>query len=161
MQRVTSSHLSVLLLLLSANALLSGCGVSRRTGPGGPIALYDYCVLSPNLSYEDYHMAETTLAPSCTVLSDDDPKLKLPDVRQKACTVSIDWSRGFWSSSAWVDVKDYADGTPVLTSHVRRGMLYMGIKGDVSDVVRDVAAARAAGPARPPAAGNPAPARGH
>lgn len=161
MQRVTAFRLSVPLLLLSANVLVSGCGVSRSTGPGKAIGYYDYSVLNPHMSYADFHTAQSMLGQSFAVLPDDDPRLELPNVRQKACMVSIDWRRGFWSSSAWAEVKDYGDGTHVLTSSVRGGMLWMGVKGDVSEVIRDVAAARAAGPALPPDARNPAPANGN
>lgn len=92
------------------------------------------------------------------MLEEDDPRLRLREVRQSACVASIDWSRGFWSTTAWVDVKDYETKANILQSYIRRGALYSGVHGDVIDVLEDVAAARATGPALPePAEIPPAP----
>src|SRR6185436_17952466 len=88
------------------------------------------------------------------------PRLESPSVRQKACTVTVDWSPGFWSTSGWVELKDYAHGTHVHTSHMRRGMIWVGANADVLDAIRDVAVARAAGPAVPPEAREAAPPAG-
>jgi hypothetical protein len=159
MHGVTCARFWGLLALMASAAALSACSPSRHVYPGRPLGYYDYCVLGPNATPKYFVTAEATLAQSFVVLREGDPRVELPSVRQKACTVSIDWTRGFWGSSGWVDVKDYGSGTPVLRSHVRGGMLWMGIDGDVKDAIRDVAAARAAGPPLPPDARNPIPAR--
>ena len=133
------------LALLIISVFIAGCGPRRTVGPGKPFAYYDYCVMSPGAmqGYDDYKMTEAALAPSCTILRPDDPRLEQPDVRQKACTISIDWRRGFWSSSAWVQVREFGTDAPILTTSVRGGMMWMGISGDVSDAIHDVASVRA------------------
>jgi len=153
----TSSRLWLLLLTLAGVTALTACSPSRRMYPGRPLGSYDYCVLGPSATPKYFNTAATTLAHSFVVLREGDPRAELPEVRQKACTVSIDWTRGFWSSSAWVDVNDYENGKLVLRSHVRRGMLWMGVHGDVEDAIRDVAAARAEGPPLPPDVQDPVP----
>jgi hypothetical protein len=146
-------------LLLSSIALgTAGCAVKRVSGPGPSIATYDYAVISQQGSREYYERARTTLDQVFVVVDEGDPRLELPSVRQKACTVTVDWSPGFWSTSGWVELKDYAHGTHVHTSHMRRGMVWVGADADVLEAMRDVAMARAAGPAIPPEARNPAPA---
>ena len=133
-------------------SLGSGCAVRRTPGPGKPIGHYDYAVLSEQTSHEYFRPASTILDRSFVVLDERDPRLESPSVRLKACNVAVDWSPGFWSTSGWVEVKDYTYGTPVLTSHMRRGMLWVGAHADVMDAINDVAAARAAGPPVPPEA---------
>jgi hypothetical protein len=140
------------LVALGAFACVTGCAVKRTVGPGKPIGHYDYAVLSQETSHEYFRTASTILDRSFVVLDERDPRLESPSVRLKACTVAIDWSPGFWSTSGWVEVKDYAYGTPVLTSHMRRGMLWVGAHDDVMQAINDVAAARAAGPPVPPEA---------
>lgn len=148
-------------LLLSTTLLAgTGCAVKRVSGPGRPIGTYDYAVLSQESSHEYYRTAETMLGQSFVVVDEADPRLESPSVRQKACTVTVGWSPGFWSTSGWVELKDYAHGTPVHTSHMRRGMIWVGANADVLDAIRDVAAARAAGPPVPPEAREPVAARG-
>lgn len=146
---------SLAALTLALLAIVPGCTISRTTGPGRPIGYYDYCVVSPQESREYFDTATRMLDQSFVVLHEDDPRLELPSVRQKACMVTVDWTPGFWSSSGWVEVKDYGNGTHVHTSQMRRGMLWIGAGPDVLDALRDVAAARAAGPPLPPDARNP------
>lgn len=148
---------SVLILLATIVVLGGGCAVRREIGPGRSIGQYDYAVLSPETSREYFQKASAILDQSFVVLTEEDPRLELPSVRQNACTVAVDWSPGFWSTSGWVEVKDYAHGTPVLTSQMRKGMLWTGANDDVMIAIRDVAAARAAGPPLPPNARNPSP----
>src|SRR5690606_10314067 len=93
---------------------------------------------------------------SFTVLDESDPLLESPDVRRRACPVTIDWRRGFWSTSGWVDVKDWR-GETLLRSHVRRGMFWAGAHGDVMESLNDVANARAAEPSVPPESFEPLP----
>jgi hypothetical protein len=146
-------------IVLSTTILIgSGCAVKRVSGPGRPIGTYDYAVVSQQGSREYYRTAESMLGQSFVVLDENDPRLELPSVRQKACTVTVDWAPGFWSTSGWVELKDYAHDSHVHTSHMRRGMIWIGANADVLEAIRDVAAARAAGPEIPPAARNPMPA---
>jgi len=150
---------AVLVCICSATLMFgAGCNVSRRTTPGRSIGDYDYCVVGEKLTHRYTDEAASILSPSFVVLQDDDPRLKSPAIREKACLVSLEWSRGFWSSAARVDIRDYEDRTTVQRSHVRGGMLYTGHEGDILKVLEDVAAARAAGPPLPPDAGTlPAP----
>lgn len=150
-------HRHLLLVLLTVSALGTGCAVRRETGPGRPIGTYDYAVLSRETAHRYYSAAESTLGQAFVVVDENDPRLEWPQVRQKACTVTIDWAPGFWSTSGWVELKDYAHDTPVHTSHMRRGMFWVGAHDDVMDALRDVAAARAAGPELPPGARDPMP----
>ena len=130
--------------------IAAGCTVSRRTGPGRPIIDYDYCVVGEKTVYRFLPDAKRILDRSFVVLEDDDPRLASANIRQKACMLSLHWSRGFWSSAASAEVKDYEDQTTIQRSHMRRGMFYAGYHGDVLDVLEDVAVARAAGPPVPP-----------
>ncbi|MEO6028763.1 MAG: SHOCT domain-containing protein [Candidatus Binatia bacterium] len=143
------------LLLLVSLITVAGCAVRRTHGPGKPIGNYDYAVLSEQTSHEYFRTASQALDRSFVVLDEHDRRLESPSVRLKACTVAVDWAPGFWSTSGWVEVKDYAHGTPVLTSHMRRGMLWIGAHADVMEAIQDVAAARAAGPELPPDARDP------
>ena len=136
----------LLLVVLALVAGISGCAVRRTAGPGKPIGDYDYAVLSEQTSREYFRTASSILDRSFVVLNERDPRLESPSIRLKACTVAVDWAPGFWSTSGWVEVKDYAYGTPVLMSHMRRGMLWIGAHADVMEAIQDVAAARAAGP---------------
>ena len=136
-------------ICLAALVVGAGCSVSRRTEPGRSIGDYDYCVVGEKLTHRYTDDATSILGQSFVILQDDDPRLKLAAIREKACLVSLEWSRGFWSSAAWVEIKDYEDRTTVLRSDVRGGMLYTGHEGDIQEVLADVAAARAAGPPIP------------
>jgi hypothetical protein len=146
-----------LVLILAATTLpsQSGCAVRREVGPGRPIVQYDYAVLSRETPNDYVQRATPILDRSFVVLTEDDPRLGLPYVQQKACTMTIDGTRGFWSTSGWVEVQDYNHNTPVLTSHMRKGMLWVSPDEDVMIAVHDVAAARADGPPVPPEARNP------
>ncbi|MCC6849484.1 MAG: SHOCT domain-containing protein [Deltaproteobacteria bacterium] len=135
----------------------TGCAMKRETGPGGPVARCDYAVLTAQSAGEYYQRASATLERSFVVVSDSDPRLAHPDVRRKACTVSIGWSPGFWSTSGWVEVKDYAYGTHMHTSFMRRGMVWTGANQDVLDAINDVASVRAAAGALPADARDPVP----
>ncbi len=143
-----------LVLILAATALTSesGCAVKREVGPGRSIVQYDYAVLSRETPNDYVQRATPILDKSFVVLTEDDPRLESQNVRQKACTMTIDGTRGFWSTSGWVEVQDYNHSTPVLTSHMRKGMLWVSPDEDVMIAVHDVAAARAAGPSIPPEA---------
>ena len=147
----------LVLITTLATTVFAGCAVKRTTGPGRPLGSYDYAVMSRESSHEYYPTASSMLGQSFVVLDQNDERLELPSVRQKACTVSVGWSPGFWSTSGWVELKDYAHGTPVHTSHMRRGMFWVGANADVLEALRDVAAARAAGPELPPGARDPMP----
>ncbi len=152
----STTHTLTLIALLTTT-LFAGCAVRRTTGPGRPLGAYDYAVMSRESSGEYYSTASSMLGQHFVVLDETDERLELPSVRPKACTVTVGWSPGFWSTSGWVELKDYAHGTPVHTSHMRRGMLWIGAHADVMDALRDVAAARAAGPAVPASAREPMP----
>jgi hypothetical protein len=148
---------STLLLFLALLSFGSACAVRRETGPGRPIGTYDYAVLSQETAHRYYSTAESMLGQSFVVIDENDARLQLPQVRQKACTVAIDWAPGFWSTSGWVELKDYAHGAHVHTSQMRRGMFWAGAHADVVEAIHDVAAARAAGPPLPPGARDPLP----
>lgn len=152
----STTHTLALITIL-ATTLAAGCAVQRTTGPGRPLGTYDYAVLSRESSGEYYSTASSMLGQHFVVLDETDGRLELPSVRPKACTVTVGWSPGFWSTSGWVELKDYAHATPVHTSQMRRGMLWIGAHADVMDALRDVAAARAAGPAVPASAREPMP----
>lgn len=152
----STTHILVLATII-ATTIFTGCAVHRTAGPGRPLGSYDYAVLSQEGSGEYYSTASSMLGQHFVVLDESDERLALPSVRPKACTVSVGWSPGFWSTSGWVEIKDYAHATPVHTSHMRRGMLWIGAHADVMDALRDVAAARAAGPAVPASAREPMP----
>lgn len=152
----STTHILVLASIL-ATTILAGCTVRRTTGPGRPLGSYDYAVISREGSGEYYSTASSMLGQHFVVLDETDDRLALPSVRPKACAVTVGWSPGFWSTSGWVELKDYAHATPVHTSHMRRGMLWIGAHADVMDALRDVAAARAAGPPVPASAREPMP----
>jgi len=152
-----STTYTLALIAVFATTVFAGCAVSRTTGPGRPLGTYDYAVMSRESSGEYYSTASSVLGQHFVVLDETDERLELPSVRPKACTVTVGWSPGFWSTSGWVELKDYAHGTPVHTSQMRRGMLWIGAHADVMDALRDVAAARAAGPAVPSSAREPMP----
>lgn len=135
----------------------AGCAVKREVGPGRPLGEYDYAVLSRQSSKQYYDTAAQMLDQSFVVVDENDPRLELPSVRRKACIATVDYARGFWSTSGWVELKDYAHGTHVHTSFMRRGMLWSGAHEDVLVAIRDVAAARSAGPAIPLEARAPMP----
>lgn len=141
---------SVLILLATVVGFGPGCAVRREVGPGRPIVQYDYAVLSRETPNDYVQRATPILNTSFVVLTEDDPRLELTNVQQKTCTMTIDGTRGFWSTSGWVEVQDYNHSTPVLTSHMRKGMLWVSPDEDVMIAVHDVAAARAAGPPAPP-----------
>lgn len=148
----------VAICLCMIGILGSGCAMKREIGPGRPLAECNYAVLTPQTSGEYYRQASATLDQSFVVLGDTDPRLVYPDIRTKACTVSIGWAPGFWSTSGWVEVKDYAYGTHMHTSFMRRGMLWTGANQNVIEAINDVARARAAGGALPANARDPVPA---
>lgn len=152
-----STTQTLTLIAVFTTTIFAGCAVRRTTGPGRPLGTYDYAVISREGSGEYYSTASSTLGQHFVVLDENDERLALPSVRPKACTVAVGWSPGFWSTSGWVELKDYAHATPVHTSHMRRGMLWIGAHADVMDALRDVAAARAAGPAVPASAREPMP----
>jgi hypothetical protein len=141
---------------LLAVLLAAGCSVVREVSPGRSIGSFDYCVVSPKDTGEYFDTASSILNQSFVVLRENDPRLIQPDVREKACAVSIQRTPGFWSSSGWVEVTNYESGAEVLTSHLRSGMVWTGSDADVVEALQDVAAARAAGPPVPAEARNPA-----
>jgi hypothetical protein len=156
--RVLAVRVIAVALFATIVLVAGGCAVKRDIGPGRPLDQCDYAVLSPQTSGEYYQRASAMLDEPFVVVTDTDPRLELPRVRTKACTVAIDWAPGFWSSSGWVEIKDYAYGTHMHTSHMRRGMLWMGANEDVMEALRDVVNARAAAGPLPPDARNPMPA---
>src|SRR5688572_5265471 len=93
-------------LLVAIAVPVAGCAVSRTSGTGRPISQYDYAVMSQQGSHEYYRTASSMLDQVFVVVDENDPRLELPSVRQKACTVTVDWSPGFWSTSGWVELKD-------------------------------------------------------
>lgn len=144
--------------LLACTLLLhAACSVHRDYGDGKPLGACEYGVLSEDNTGDYYQTAKNILGRSFTVIDENDPLLESPEVRRRACPVTIDWRRGFWSTSGWVDVKDWK-GEPILRSSVRRGMFWAGAYGDVMESLNDVAAARAAEPPIPPEQLEPAPA---
>ena len=75
----------------------------REQGIGRSLAEYDYVVLRPKDTHQ-YHAAATSiLDQSFVALKRGIHGWIIPRVRRKACMVSIDYVRGFWSSSGWVD----------------------------------------------------------
>jgi len=146
---------STLVALLTV-ALLPGCSVVREVSPGRSITSFDYCVVNPKDTGEYFDAANSILNQSFVVLRENDPRLIQPDVRERACAVSIQRTPGFWSSSGWVQLTNYESGAEILTSHLRSGMVWTGSDADVMEALQDVAAARAAGPPVPAEARNPA-----
>ncbi len=145
-------------VLLFVGFGLGGCGVSRTVGPGPPIGSCDYCVLGMPMSQEDAQRSESILAKSFVVLPSGDPRLDVSVIRDRTCVVSLDWRRGFWSSSEWVQVKDYQYGANVLTSRVRHGMFWSGVQGGLTKALHDVADARGSRPIAAMGSADPAPA---
>jgi hypothetical protein len=144
------------LFVVTVSLLGAGCAARRDIGPGKPIAFYDYGVVTEENTGEYYDRAKSILDQSFVVLEGNDPRLQLSSVRQKACTVSIGWAPGFWSTSGWVDLKDL-NGEEFFQSSVRRGAFWVGADGDVMESLRDVAAARAEAPPVPPESREPMP----
>jgi hypothetical protein len=141
--------MTMLFRLLACVLLLqAACSVSRDVGDK-PLGSCEYCVLSKDNAGDYYQTAKSILGRSFTVVDEDDPMLESPAVRRRACTATIDWRRGFWSTSGWVEIKDWK-GEEILRSSVRRGAFWAGAHGDVMESLNDVAAARAqAGPVPP------------
>ena len=148
-------NMMLLAVCYAFSLLLPGCTVHREAGRGRQLGSYDYCLVTQREAQGYFEDATAMLNQSFVVLHEDDPRLNLARVHQKTCTVSIEGAHGFWSSSGWVDVRDLGTSEPVHTSHMRRGMFWAGTHDDVMDAIRDVAAARAAGPALPPEARDP------
>jgi hypothetical protein len=144
-------------LVACAVLIEAGCSVRRDYGDGKPLGACTYCVLSEENAGDYYQTAKNILGRSFTVVDENDPLLESPQARRQACPVTIDWARGFWSTSGWVDVKDWK-GEPILRSSVRRGMFWAGAHGDVMESLNDVAAARAAEPSIPAENLDPVPA---
>lgn len=140
MMRPRDLGLSVLALLIW------GCAASRTPGEGGPIGDCNYCVISEAAMRGYSEEAATILGRSFIVVRENDPRLSRRVVRDKACIVSIRWRRGFFSNSAAVDVNTLDDGALILRSEARGGALWAGVDGAVADALRDIAAARGAGP---------------
>jgi hypothetical protein len=155
----TPKSMIPIVICFALSLLLPGCTVHREAGRGRQLGSYDYCLVTQREAQGYFEDATTILNQSFVVLHEDDPRLNLARVHQKTCTVSIEGAHGFWSSSGWVDVRDLGTSEPVHTSHMRRGMFWAGTHDDVMEAIRDVAAARAAGPPLPPDARDPADAR--
>jgi hypothetical protein len=128
---------------------VSGCAVSRTTGSARSIGSYDYCVVGREGADRYAQDATKILDRSFVVLAEDDSRLRSPVIRAKACVLHLDWSRGFWSSSASAEIKDYRNADLVQQSFMRRGMFGAGHRDAVLAVLHDVAAARASGPPVP------------
>lgn len=147
---------------LAVAVLGSSCGPQREIGPGRAITDCDYCVVTEKYAHRFADPATEILDRTFVVVKDDDARLKNPIVKQKACLLQIEWSRGFWKSSATVEVRDYSNRALMLSSYVPGGMLYAGYHRDVLEALEDIAAARAeaapvpaAARAEPPAAPPP------
>lgn len=134
-------------LLLGLLALTAGCSATRYPGTGRSLGTCDYCIIQEAYGYEGE--AASILETSFIVLPDDDPRLRLASIREKACEVVVNWNRGFWTTTGWVEVTDHETGADVFLVQTRRGMLWMGARGDVMESLREVAAARAEGPPLP------------
>jgi hypothetical protein len=132
-------------LLVALALAASSCGPKRISGPGRIITDCDYLVVTEKHAHRFADEAEEVLSKSFVVITDDDVRLKSPALKQKACLLSIEWSRGFWKSSATVEVKDYSNRALMHRSYVAGGMLYAGYSGDIMEALEDVAAARAEG----------------
>jgi hypothetical protein len=142
--RTHSAAAGVLVWLCAAGIAVSGCAVSRRTAPGRGLGDYDYCVVGEKYAHRYADEATTILSRSFIVVQNDDPRLESPVIRRKACVLSLEWSRGFWSSAAYAELTDFDNHSMIQRSRIRRGMFWAGHHGDILDVLEDVAAARAA-----------------
>ena len=136
-------------LLLAALFFVSGCSARRYVYSDHAIESYDYAVIDERNSAGYIDEAERILGESFILIEENDPRLSLPAVRSKTCEVIVNWSRGFWSTTGWVEVADYESGDQVLITQTRRGVLWVGAEGDVLESLRDLASARAEGPPLP------------
>jgi hypothetical protein len=145
--------------LCLAALLASACAPSRTSGPGRPLGSYDYVVVSQKDTNEYFDETVAILGQPFVAMQETDPRLAYPNVAEKTCRVAVDWAPGFWSTSGWVELRDHRNGDHVHTSHMRRGMFWVGAHADVMEALRDTASARAAGPPLPPDARDPVDAR--
>lgn len=126
-----------------------GCRTGRTLGRDRTIDACDYCVLKGTGIRGFKEQASAALSSSFIVLQEYDPRLKNSNVRRKACAVSVDWRRGFWSTPVWAEVTDFETHTLIMRTEVRdRGMYNAPTKGVVA-ALQDVAAARVGGPPLP------------
>lgn len=147
----SAGHKSTVLVFVLA-ALAASCGPKRTVGPGRMLTDCDYLVVTEKHAHRFADEAAEALDKSFVVVKDDDPRLNSPALKQKACLLQIEWSRGFWKSSATVDVKDYNNRALMHRSYVAGGMMYAGHSGDIREALADLAAARAEGGPVPAAA---------
>ncbi len=125
--------------------LTTSCGPKRISGPGRILTDCDYLVVTEKHAHRFADEAAEVLDRSFVIVKDDDARLKSPLLSQKACLLQIEWSRGFWKSSATVDVKDYNNGALMHRSYKAGGFMYAGYSSDIMAALHDVAAARAEG----------------
>jgi hypothetical protein len=134
------------ILSLFVWAVVAGCSAKRWHGDDRSIQSYDYCVVTEESANGYYDQAASILGQSFVVIGEHDPRLLRESIRDKTCKVSINWTRGFWTTTGWVEVTDYESGNDVLLSQTRRGMLWMGANGNVLESIHDIASARSEGP---------------
>ena len=95
--------------------------------------------------------AQKILPEAFIIISPDDPRLSDASVSRRTCEVTVNFSRGFFSVTGWVDVKDHDSGDFVAIVQTRRGMFYAGAKGDVIESLNALVAARKKGAPLPQA----------
>lgn len=152
-ERLAAVSAVILAILLAA-----ACTASRDLGEGRPITDYPYAVIDPETTDGWDAEAESVLGQSFFLLSPEDPRLEQSRVWKNACIVAIESHRGFWSTSASVEMQDFRTRRLIMASQMRRGGLYAGARGDVIDALRDVAAAKGPRGAAPVEVGDAEPA---
>jgi hypothetical protein len=137
-----TSRVKTVIAIAVASAMIVGCAASRDLGEGRPITDYSYAVVGDEATDGWHAEAESVLAGSFILLPDDDPRLEQPNVIKNACVVVVNSHRGFWSTSASVEMQDFRTRRMIISSQVRGGGLYAGAHSDVLNALKDIAQAK-------------------
>jgi hypothetical protein len=97
-----------LFVLCAVAVLSSSCAPTRVVGPGRAITDCNYCVVTEKHAHRFADPATEILDKAFVVVKDDDVRLQNPAVKQNACLLQIEWSRGFWKSSAILEIIGYS-----------------------------------------------------
>ena len=128
---------------------VSGCAAVRYPGEERSIQDYDYCIVNERDSAGYVKQAKGILSQSFIVIDSNDPRLSRGSVRRRTCEVVVNWTRGFFSVTGWVEVDDYETGDYVTIVQTRRGFLYLGAEANVLESLQTLASARKEGPPLP------------
>lgn len=138
----------VFLLIGIILPFVSGCSVHRTRGTASDIRGYDNCVISEAATPHFTLRAHEVLGSAFTIVPEDDTRLESYEFRRRTAVLRIDWRRGFWSTSMWVDLLDLESNALILRSYKRAPGLWQVEPDHMDQLLADLAAARKTAPAR-------------